>query len=240
MSIDDDPGADLQATHGRFRYFRPDELAVPRRGLVVRILVAGVGNVFFSDDGFGSEVARRLLADPGALPASVDVVDVGIRGMHLAYQVLDGYEVLVVVDAARTATGAPGTLHLVEHDLGAPPATRPSTRTAWSPTPSSSSSARWPAGSARAGSTACSSSGCVPADVGAGMGLSPPVATAVDEAVDAVGRIVARLIEHRPFTEVGSPPMIKKSCCWACSAASAGSRGTRATDVQRYLRMRAM
>ena len=47
--------------------------------------------------------------------------------------------------------------------------------------------------------------GCVPAELDAGMGLSPPVAAAVDEAVDAVGRIVARLTENRPFTEVGAP-----------------------------------
>ena len=74
----------------------------------MKILVAGVGNVFFSDDGFGSEVARRLLAAPGTLPASVDVVDVGIRGMHLAYQVLDGYEALVVVDASCEPRASPG------------------------------------------------------------------------------------------------------------------------------------
>jgi hydrogenase maturation protease len=47
--------------------------------------------------------------------------------------------------------------------------------------------------------------GCVPAEIGAGMSLSPPVAAAVDEAVGTVGRIVARLTEHRPFTESGDP-----------------------------------
>ena len=83
----------------------------------VRVLVAGVGNVFLSDDGFGSEVARRLLAT-GGLPGEVDVVDVGIRGMHLAYQVLDGYRVLVVVDTTR-GDGPPGSLYLLEHDLAA-------------------------------------------------------------------------------------------------------------------------
>ena len=53
-----------------------------------RVLVAGVGNVFLSDDGFGVEVARRLTER--ALPAGVEVADVGIAGLHLAYRLLDG------------------------------------------------------------------------------------------------------------------------------------------------------
>jgi hydrogenase maturation protease len=170
----------------------------------VKILVAGVGNIFFGDDAFGSEVARRLLADPGALPPSVDVVDVGIRGMHLAYQVLDGYEVLVVVDAAR-AEGEPGTLTLVEHDLGA--ATGDA---AFDPHGMEPDAVLDLVGALARGVGAGDLArvlvlGCVPAEVGAGMGLSPPVARAVDEAVGAVGRIVARLTEHRPFTESGEP-----------------------------------
>ncbi len=54
-----------------------------------RVLVAGVGNLFLTDDGFGSEVARRMAGRP--LPDGVRVVDYGIRGMHLAYDLLDGY-----------------------------------------------------------------------------------------------------------------------------------------------------
>src|SRR5206468_3494520 len=75
-----------------------------------RMLVAGVGNIFLSDDGFGSEVVRRMQGVP--VPADVDVIDVGIRGVHLAYQLLDGYDVLVVIDAAARGQ-APGTVTLL-------------------------------------------------------------------------------------------------------------------------------
>ena len=84
-----------------------------------RVLVAGIGNIFFGDDGFGSEVARALLAD-GGLPDSVRVVDYGIRGMHLAYDVLDGYDTLIIVDALPGG-GAAGELTVLgvgPDDLG--------------------------------------------------------------------------------------------------------------------------
>ena len=64
-----------------------------------RVLVAGIGNVFLGDDGFGVEVVGRL--DAGSLPDSVDVADYGIRGVHLAYELLDGrYDTVILVDAA--------------------------------------------------------------------------------------------------------------------------------------------
>lgn len=63
-----------------------------------RVLVAGIGNLFLGDDGFGPEVVRRLARD-GGMPPQVRVVDYGIRGMHLAYDLLDGYDALVLVDA---------------------------------------------------------------------------------------------------------------------------------------------
>lgn len=93
-----------------------------------RTLVAGVGNIFLGDDGFGVEVARRLAAEP--LPEQVEVADIGVRGVHLAYQLLDGYDTLVLVDAT-TRGGAPGTLYLIEPDGGAP-STR--TRRCWTAT----------------------------------------------------------------------------------------------------------
>ena len=64
------------------------------------VLVAGIGNIFLGDDGFGPEVVRHLAA-PGepALPAGVRPVDYGIRGMHLIYDLLEGYSALVIVDA---------------------------------------------------------------------------------------------------------------------------------------------
>lgn len=76
-----------------------------------RILVAGIGNVFLGDDGFGVEVVRRLAEVP--LPRGVELLDVGIRGLHLAYQLLDGYDLLLAVDLV-TRGEAPGTVHVIE------------------------------------------------------------------------------------------------------------------------------
>jgi len=75
------------------------------------VLVAGVGNIFLGDDGFGSEVARRLAARP--LPDGVRVSDYGIGGIHLAYDLLGDVDLLVLVDALPSGA-APGTVSLVE------------------------------------------------------------------------------------------------------------------------------
>jgi hydrogenase maturation protease len=76
-----------------------------------RILVAGVGNVFLGDDAFGVEVAQRLARR--AWPEEVRVADFGIRGLDLAYALLDGYEAVIIVDAAPRG-GPPGTLYVLE------------------------------------------------------------------------------------------------------------------------------
>jgi hydrogenase maturation protease len=82
-----------------------------------RVLVAGVGNIFLGDDGFGVEVVRRLVSQ--SLPDSVRVADFGVRGLHLAYELLDGrYEATILVDAAPMG-GEPGTVYLIEPDLDA-------------------------------------------------------------------------------------------------------------------------
>jgi hydrogenase maturation protein HypF len=70
--------------------------AGPARSSDDRILVAGIGNIFLGDDGFGPEVARRLAARTGR--SDVRILDYGIRGMHLAYDLLDGYRALIIVD----------------------------------------------------------------------------------------------------------------------------------------------
>lgn len=77
-----------------------------------RVLVAGVGNVFFGDDGFGPEVAR-VLADEPVDGAKVE--DFGIRGLHLAYELLNGYERAILVDAVPRGD-VPGTLYVIEPD----------------------------------------------------------------------------------------------------------------------------
>jgi hydrogenase maturation protease len=79
-----------------------------------RILVAGVGNVFLGDDGFGVEVVRRLAGRD--LPEGVEVVDFGIRGMDLAYALQDDYELVVFVDATPQGE-KPGTVYLIEAEI---------------------------------------------------------------------------------------------------------------------------
>src|SRR5215510_12073163 len=78
------------------------------------ILVAGVGNIFLGDDAFGSEVARRLAHR--SLPENVLVVDFGIRGLDLVYELLNDYDGVIVIDAT-TRGGIPGTLYVIEPDL---------------------------------------------------------------------------------------------------------------------------
>jgi len=77
------------------------------------ILVAGVGNAWLRDDGFGGEVARSL--QNGELPAGVTIMDAGTGGLDLAYEVMRGYDALVILDVSRQG-GEPGTLYVMEPD----------------------------------------------------------------------------------------------------------------------------
>jgi hydrogenase maturation protease len=77
------------------------------------ILVAGVGNAWLRDDGFGGECARRLSSRE--LPAGVSVMDAGTGGLDLAYEVMRGYDALVILDVSKQG-GEPGTLYVMEPD----------------------------------------------------------------------------------------------------------------------------
>jgi len=79
-----------------------------------RVLIAGVGNVFLGDDGFGVEVVKRLAGHE--LPEGVEVVDFGIRGMDLVYALQDDHEVVVFVDATPRGE-RPGTIYLIEPEI---------------------------------------------------------------------------------------------------------------------------
>ena len=80
----------------------------------MRTLVAGIGNIFLGDDAFGCEVARQLMTQ--SWPEHVRVVDFGIRGFDLAYAILDGNDVTILVDATPRGD-VPGTLYTIEPDL---------------------------------------------------------------------------------------------------------------------------
>jgi hydrogenase maturation protease len=118
VTVDDDPGRDLAGLPqmGHRFFFALDEvepLPVPR------VLVAGIGNVFLGDDGFGVELAQRLAQRE--LPAGVEVVDYGIRGIDLAYAMGEGYDAVVLLDALPPAR-APARLCVIEADLDETPA----------------------------------------------------------------------------------------------------------------------
>jgi hydrogenase maturation protease len=171
-----------------------------------RMLIAGVGNIFLGDDGFGPEVARRLASQ--SLPAWARVADYGISGMHLAYDLANGYDTAILIDAAPRG-GEPGTVTVLEvetehrRDLTA---------------------AQGPLGASRlfdahgmqpdvvlgvlemlgaAGSARIFVVGCEPASIDYGMELSEPVAKAVDEAVRVVLDLVAEAGRGRQ--DAGSP-----------------------------------
>jgi hydrogenase maturation protease len=153
--------------------------------VTARVLVAGIGNIFLGDDGFGTEVARRLAGQPQ--PDGVRVVDYGIRGMHLAYDLLDGYEALVLVDTVP-GPGRPGDITVLEvgpEDLGTgeldahgmdPVAVLASLESLGGTLPRTLVV------------------GCQPGNVDERIGLTAPVTAAVETAVATVRQILADLL----------------------------------------------
>jgi hydrogenase maturation protease len=153
-----------------------------------RILVAGVGNIFLGDDGFGVEVARRLGAQRFA--PGVDIADFGIRGVHLAYQLLEGYDTLILIDAASRGE-APGTIFVLEPDFERPE-TLPRTQSgflldAHGMDPEMVLGILKDLGG-KVGRVVIV--GCEPADISEGMGLSQAAARAVDEACGVVRSLI--------------------------------------------------
>jgi hydrogenase maturation protease len=203
--VDDDPGRDvgLMRQPGHRFFFQASELEPLGPGekseaVGKRVLVAGIGNIFLGDDGFGVEVAQRLLTR--AFPAGVQVVDFGIRGFDLAYALMEGYENTILVDACP-GEGEAGTLTLIEPDLkelevaegqGAflePHAMNPVSVLRMAVGMGARLKNVWVVG-------------CVPATLGpeeGQMGLSEEVAGAVDGAVEMVESLVRRLLRgERP------------------------------------------
>lgn len=128
VTVDDDPGRDLGGRRylGHRFFFRADELEPVEYDVgeasapTTRVLVAGIGNIFFGDDAFGVVVARTLGGE--LLPAGVTVADFGIRGLDLAYALQEDCDAAVLVDAMPRG-GVPGTVYVVEpviQDDGAP------------------------------------------------------------------------------------------------------------------------
>lgn len=160
-----------------------------------RILIAGIGNVFLGDDGFGVVVAERLRAR--SLPDGVAVVDFGIRGVDLAFALQD-YDAAVLIDTVARG-GKPGTLYVLEPEP--PPdgtaiemhAMTPDRVLAWV--------------GAAAGPATVRLVGCEPATFGpegfGQAGLSPAVSAAVDPAIQIIEVVVDELIGDGPIGKDG-------------------------------------
>jgi hydrogenase maturation protease len=158
-----------------------------------RVLVAGIGNIFQSDDAFGVEVAALLAAR--TLPPGVRVEDFGIRGVHLAYELLEGYEGLVIIDAVPMGE-PPGTLAVIEPELdpgaSSESAGEVSVVDAHTMNPDVVlATLRRLGGSVERILIV----GCQPADLQDGMELTPAVAAAVENAAELCVQLVSEMVE---------------------------------------------
>jgi hydrogenase maturation protease len=166
-----------------------------------RVLIAGIGNIFQSDDAFGVEVAALLATR--ALPGGVRVEDFGIRGLHLAYELLEGYDGLLLVDAVPMGE-PPGTLAVIvpELDTGGAGETGVEVPVVDAHTMNPDvvlTTLRRLGGSVETILIV----GGQPADLRDGMGLTPAVAGAVEDAADLCLQLVSEMVE--PVTKGAFP-----------------------------------
>jgi hydrogenase maturation protease len=214
--LEEDPGRDLGLLRqpGHRFFFDPSEVEpVPKGALPKKerqeeekaqkgaILIAGIGNIFLGDDGFGVEVAQQLAKCD--FPASVCVADFGIRGFDLSYALQDGYETTILIDAFPHGQ-APGTVYVVEPDLNDLSASLPQSNFV-EPHAMSPMNVLRMASAMHGPLKRVLLVGCEPANLGGDeghIGLSPPVEAAVPEAVKLIQDLVKKiLIESRLKTE---------------------------------------
>jgi hydrogenase maturation protease len=157
----------------------------------VNVLVAGVGNIFFGDDGFGVEVAKRLAGRE--LPEGTTVVDYGIRGMHLALDLLSPPDLLVLVDAA-SRSGPPGTIYIIEPEDDVP-VRAPD---AHSIDPNGVFQALRAMGGTVPRARIV---GCEPADLSETIGLSEPVEQAIEPAITMICRLVESEVRGHAYAK---------------------------------------
>ncbi len=202
--LDDDPGRDLGMLRqpGHRFFFGSAELEPLEQTQMAsepkvakakpRILVAGIGNIFLGDDGFGVEVVRRL--QQRNLPEDVRIVDFGVRGLDLVYALQDGYETTILIDAFPHGQ-APGTVSIVKPDAS---------EFAVSPGNLVDPHGMHPINVLRMAKAMNGTLneillvGCEPSTLGGDeghMGLSEPVENAVEEATNATEALLRRLLD---------------------------------------------
>jgi hydrogenase maturation protease len=203
--LEEDPGRDLGLLRqpGHRFFFDTSEVkplskeeqrqdySVPKP----RILIAGIGNIFLGDDGFGVEVVQQLSRSD--LPATVCVTDFGIRGLDLAYALQDEYEMTILIDAFPHGQ-APGTVSVVEPNLNCPAASL-GQGNFLEPHEMNPINALRMAKAMHGTLKRIFLVGCEPATFGGeegGMGLSSPVEAAVREAVKVVKNLVEKTLDE--------------------------------------------
>lgn len=163
-----------------------------------RILIACIGNIFLGDDGFGVEVARRLAGRPRQ--PGVMLKDFGIRGYDLTFALLDPYDLVILVDACPRG-GEPGVVYLIEPDPSGGTDAGPARVDAHGMNPMNVLRAVHAMGGSQ---NRILLVGCEPADLGSDeegkLGLSEPVAAAVDEAVTMIETLVSKVLNGEPAT----------------------------------------
>jgi hydrogenase maturation protease len=203
--LDDDPGRDLgllrQPGH-RFFFDATEVEPLPanerlRTGVVQKpsILVAGIGNIFLGDDGFGVEVVQQLANR--TFSAAVRVADFGIRGFDLAYALQDGYEATILIDAFPHGQ-APGTVYVIEPDLEGL-STGTEQESFVQPHAMNPMNVLRMAAAMHGPLKRVLLVGCEPATFGGEegtMGLSAPVEAAVEEAARVVTSLVERILDE--------------------------------------------
>ncbi|MBB5316999.1 hydrogenase maturation protease [Tunturibacter empetritectus] len=202
--LEDDPGRDLGMMRqpGHRFFFKvteieplPEEEQGQRKtASQARILIAGIGNIFLGDDGFGVEVVRRLAGS--TLPEEVRVVDFGIRGLDLVYALQDRYETTILIDAYPHGQ-PPGTVSVVELDPNE--AAEPSGNLL-EPHSMHPMNVLRMASATHGPLKRVMLIGCEPATLGGDegqMGLSQPVEVAVEQAVKTTEALIRKILEGK-------------------------------------------
>lgn len=164
-----------------------------------RILVACIGNVFLGDDGFGVEIAERLARED--LPREAIVVDYGIRGLDLAYTLLEPWRAVILVDAISQG-GEPGTVYVLEPEI------EPTTGPSLDPHSMDPFSVFALARSLGEITAPVYVVGCEPRDFGdeleGRMGLSPAAQSAIPHAIEMVRQLVQHCVTQTLATTTTS------------------------------------
>ncbi len=203
--LDEDPGRDLGLLRqpGHRFFFDPSEVEPlpPNDQLEActaqtpRILIAGIGNIFLGDDGFGVEVAQQLSTYD--FPASVRTADFGIRGFDLAYALQDGYETTILIDAFPHGQ-PPGTVYVVEPDPNDPAASLAQPNFV-EPHAMNPMNVLRMASAMHGPLKRVLLVGCEPSTFGGEeghMGLSSPVQAAIPEAVKVIEHLVSKILNE--------------------------------------------